>query len=495
MNKLQRFLWWCAGAHIEILEKYPTEWGKYFGIGGTIIFTALMASFAGGYAFFTAFKDITLACAFGIFWGALIFNLDRYIVSSIGKGDGTTKITREEFQNALPRIIMAIMIGFVVSTPLELKVFEREIEVEIQEIINEKRQSMLSGLGDLRAEQQRLRERIEELKQQETEAGEDIKGNDPRIEVIQGEINTLKTEIANLQKQLDRNNEKRRAISTEMVSLESKPGTNTQLVQKEKQLKTLEDAANGLSQNISNRNQSVQAKKNSIAKILEELSTNYGSIKERNDDNIMQLNIQINALDTVYKNKSRSFKDQSEKYNGFMARLEALDRLSVTVDTIYGMVPGPVVADSLGAVKPTMNKYQVVGIDEEYSVVWYAKWMIALLLIAIEIAPILFKMMTESGPYDDRIEEIKYASDIEKKIFISNLNQKTNIELKISNQINEQKLASEMKANQELLQKIAESQSEIIHTAIEQWKNTELQKAQNDPSHFIKTNTPTNHET
>ncbi len=105
MKSLQRFLWWCAGAQIEILEKYPTEWGKYFGIGGTIVFTALMASFAGGYAFYTAFHDTALACFFGVFWGALIFNLDRYIVSSIGKGDGTAKITREEFQNSLNELI------------------------------------------------------------------------------------------------------------------------------------------------------------------------------------------------------------------------------------------------------------------------------------------------------------------------------------------------------------------------------------------------------
>jgi hypothetical protein len=57
MRHINRFFWWCAGTNIDVLEKCPTDHSKYFGVGGTIVFTALMASFAGGYAFFTAFKD------------------------------------------------------------------------------------------------------------------------------------------------------------------------------------------------------------------------------------------------------------------------------------------------------------------------------------------------------------------------------------------------------------------------------------------------------
>ncbi len=104
MKAIQQFLWWCAGAHVSILEKYPTEWGKvYRNSGGTIMFTALMASFAGGYAIYTAFQNVALAFFFGIFWGAVIFNLDRYIVSSIGKGDGTAKITLDEWKTRVSK--------------------------------------------------------------------------------------------------------------------------------------------------------------------------------------------------------------------------------------------------------------------------------------------------------------------------------------------------------------------------------------------------------
>ena len=96
------------------------------------MFTALMASFAGGYAFFTAFDDVILSCFFGVFWGALIFNLDRYIVSSTHKGSDGSRL--KIWRNALPRLVLAILLGFVISTPLELKIFESEIEAEIADL-------------------------------------------------------------------------------------------------------------------------------------------------------------------------------------------------------------------------------------------------------------------------------------------------------------------------------------------------------------------------
>lgn len=50
-KKLYQFFLWASGADLDILQQCPTDQNKYFGIGGTIIFTSLMASFAGGYAF------------------------------------------------------------------------------------------------------------------------------------------------------------------------------------------------------------------------------------------------------------------------------------------------------------------------------------------------------------------------------------------------------------------------------------------------------------
>ena len=101
----------CSGADTNILQNSSkAEQIKYIGIGGTVFFTAIMAFIASSYALYTVFDNYFTAIFFGLIWGLLIFNLDRFIVSSTGKGDGTDKITWKEFTQAIPRIIIAIIL-------------------------------------------------------------------------------------------------------------------------------------------------------------------------------------------------------------------------------------------------------------------------------------------------------------------------------------------------------------------------------------------------
>jgi hypothetical protein len=128
MNGISRFFWFCSGAHLSTLEKHPTEHNKYIGIGATIFFTGLFAALSGGYAMYFVFKGgdfaSVFAILFGIIWGLAIFNMDRYIVSSLNKNANTNK----QIWQATPRILLAIMIGIVISRPLELKIFDKEIK-------------------------------------------------------------------------------------------------------------------------------------------------------------------------------------------------------------------------------------------------------------------------------------------------------------------------------------------------------------------------------
>ncbi|MES2829182.1 MAG: DUF4407 domain-containing protein [Bacteroidota bacterium] len=132
MNSISRFFWFCSGAHIATLEKYPTEHNKYIGIGATIFFTGLFATLSGGYAMYFVFKGdaaaVVFAILFGLLWGLAIFNMDRYIVSSINKSASNGK----QILQATPRILLAIMIGMVISRPLELKIFDKEIRERLK---------------------------------------------------------------------------------------------------------------------------------------------------------------------------------------------------------------------------------------------------------------------------------------------------------------------------------------------------------------------------
>lgn len=133
---IQEFLWTCGGLDKSLLRMCPTDWAKKAGMGGTILGTAILATLSMGYAAYTVASigiedEISwvpgfAAVVIGIIWGLVIFNLDRYLVNSM-YSDGESTISMREFKSGLPRIIIAFFLGIVISTPIEMKIFEGKI--------------------------------------------------------------------------------------------------------------------------------------------------------------------------------------------------------------------------------------------------------------------------------------------------------------------------------------------------------------------------------
>lgn len=144
-SRFKEFFWWCAGADRALLRKCPGDHSKYVGIGSVILFTALMAWFSSFIAmklvFGTQSIDICIfketfdfplwAALFATFWGSMIFFLDRFITNTM-YSDGEVTISKDEFVGGLPRILIAIFLGIVISAPLELKIFEDEIATHLK---------------------------------------------------------------------------------------------------------------------------------------------------------------------------------------------------------------------------------------------------------------------------------------------------------------------------------------------------------------------------
>lgn len=174
MEKLQSFFWYCSGANTELLNQCPTDSSKYVGIGATILFTGLFAALSAAYAFFTVFDSYLIASILGLVWGLMIFNLDRFIVTSMRK---TSK--KEEFVMAIPRLILAILISIVIAKPLELKIFEKEINSELVLMENE-----------LKAVQKE--KIIEEYAQQKSTVDQELTGLKTEIKAKEQERNELR---------------------------------------------------------------------------------------------------------------------------------------------------------------------------------------------------------------------------------------------------------------------------------------------------------------
>lgn len=159
-GRIMRALWKAAGADRYILERGTyTDHVKYACLGGIVLATGFMAAMAGGYAFYVIFEPrgeaisasvdalqnnvsadpvhlqtSIMAIVFGFIWGLIIFNIDRFIVASTGKGDGTEAITWDEIKGAIPRIIMGIIIAITISKPVEIRMFKTEIDVKLHEM-------------------------------------------------------------------------------------------------------------------------------------------------------------------------------------------------------------------------------------------------------------------------------------------------------------------------------------------------------------------------
>ena len=162
-TKVMRLLWAAAGGDRYILERATySDQIKYMCLGGIVFATGAMAALAGGYAFYTIFspKDVNavnpdnidiftsiISIIFGVIWGLIIFNIDRFIVTSTGKGDGTEKITWEEFKSAIPRIIMGIIIAITISKPIEIRMFQSEINSALQQY-----QDSIQNINNIKAD-------------------------------------------------------------------------------------------------------------------------------------------------------------------------------------------------------------------------------------------------------------------------------------------------------------------------------------------------------
>lgn len=127
MKTVQNFFLFCSGVEYSILDKCPSDRNKYVGIGATVFFTGVLAFFSSGYALYTVFETWWAAVAFGLVWGLMIFNLDRYIVMSM-KSYGRWW---RDWLVALPRLGLAVLLALVISKPLEMKIFEKEIRAEL----------------------------------------------------------------------------------------------------------------------------------------------------------------------------------------------------------------------------------------------------------------------------------------------------------------------------------------------------------------------------
>ena len=297
-----KFLWWCAGAHQQLLKEFPSEHTKYAGLGGVILATFVLASISAGYAVYSVFGNIGWTVVFALIWGLIIFNFDRFLVSTMRKYGVST---RKQIWMAVPRIILALLIGVTIARPLELKIFEKEIDTKVAQNMHKK---ML--LND-------------SLLQQENKA---------LIQIAETERNRLMARKLSLEDTLHR---------LQQAYVQEADGTG------------------GSGQR-------------GIENLTHLKMDAYGSTVTQFNPELKQLQAGIFQQDSILNNAKTTLEEKRKQYEasikaniGFLERNKALSDLSA----------------------------------EESSVLW-TSILLSLLIILIEIAPVLSKLITQTGPYD-----------------------------------------------------------------------------------------------
>jgi hypothetical protein len=304
MNWFQKFLLVCSGGNIHILRKTPSEWNKFAGIGGIILFTAVFATLSAGYAMFTVFDDIWISVGFSILWGLMIFNLDRYIVSSIKK----TGTWWNQVLMALPRLILAAFLGIIISKPLELKIFEKEVNKQLNTIIQRNKTQLQAEMN-----------------------GRILQQSGP----FETEKKQIQAKVAEYQKAYDS-----ASVELEKEILGKQSGLTSGKVGFGSNAKRKSELKEQRRQDLENYQKQIAPRLEYLDKEISKVYTNI----------------------ETERNKTETFED---KFNGFAARLQALDEL-----------------------------------EKNSAIIGIAATFIMGLFICLEISPVLVKLISSVGPYD-----------------------------------------------------------------------------------------------
>ena len=361
-------MWWCSGAHQRLLKQFPSEHSKYAGIGGVILATFVLAGIAGGYAVYSVFGDWAWTIAFGIIWGLIIFNFDRFLVSTMRKY-GVSR--GQQLKMALPRMLLALLIGITIARPLELRLFEKEIDVKVAE--NRHKKMLLN----------------DSLLNLETTAG---------IQTAEAERNRLVTRKQAIEDTLHR-------LQTAYV--QEADGTGGSLQRGIESLTLMKQ----------------DAYRNAVNQFTPELAQLQRSIQYQ--DSI------LSNVRATTEGKRKVYESDIAGKVGFLERNKALSDLA-----------------------------------NEESSVWWSNLLLTLLIILIEIAPVLSKLILNVGPYDIALakEELLHMAESEQEL-------RTQKEM----MIDKHKLIRERKkeVSEELVEKLTQMQRENMSKDLEEWQKGE----------------------
>ncbi|WP_369134675.1 DUF4407 domain-containing protein [Modestobacter sp. I12A-02662] len=181
-----------AGARLDLLSVAPGARARHVALGGVLVSTGALAALSAAFAVHMALGAWwAFAVLIGLGWGLVILNLDRMLL--VGMGHQVS--WQRTLAMALPRVALAAVLGTVISTPLTLQVFDKEIDATIVTMQAEAAAEFAAGLdADERyAPIPALRERVAEEQAVIAGGGSTDPNADPAVVGAQAERDAKQT--------------------------------------------------------------------------------------------------------------------------------------------------------------------------------------------------------------------------------------------------------------------------------------------------------------
>lgn len=440
----KKFTWWCAGVDKDLLTMCPADHAKYTGVGTVILFTSLMAWFSSFIAMRLVFGVANEglcnwgtfgAAVFAIFWATMIFFLDRFITNTM-YSDGKVTISKQEFICGLPRIVIAIFIGIVISAPLELKIFDKEINTKLTTLCEEE----LENHAVLK------KEKLAELKSTLS-----------NLEIRKGEIETAITNNGNIDNQILEENNIHQSNLANINKDNPYPLKPSVPNHGNPDNQRRWDTYNLQCEVVKNHRTEERLQENERHKqkieYLQGLKDNKGLGIQSITEQINKLQTQINDLSGEIKEDESNAKEEFEKNkDGLGMKLKALHSIAMEGYTPWFYDEKPknkenslsTTTDSIKTNKDTnrsnnTERYRYGAENHKiaamFDTIFHAWWwylfnsaigLIMFLFILIDISPVLYKMMLADGKYDNYLHQEKLLAQDKIRLSLSNMLKKLN---------------------------------------------------------------------
>ena len=462
-----RFLWFVAGADVEMLSLCPLDHKKYEAIGMTILMTSLVGFAAGSSAAWHFTEDALWTLVFGMFWSLLIFSIDRSLVVTLKKDP------YKKSYYVLPLVFrgfLAILVAGIMSIPLELLVFNGFIQNDIENYKSDllKQQHQDSFDAQQAAEYDSKSKSLDQLLKSESNKKDDIITaiNDKRSE-RQREANMLNhpntTTYNNAQASangLQRQLNELYSLSNSDYRRNRIPGLRSQISHQRSVMASERNAWN------SKVNARISELDNEIAQLSDALRVAKETIartdKEKQRVDSTSVSYQARAEESINKTDER-FRNG----NNFTLYY------AVLAHAIYKT--HKVTHERMGTDGKTYTYETEEFVNKDFM---FLLWFIRAMFFVIELLPSIVKVVSKAGQYELRVyhqeEELKkYLHSQEYQDYCYKMLHGDN---QLEMDLQAQRHDAEKKVQHDIIQAIINAEESVAKDSIDNWEKLEKGK-------------------